>query len=265
MKYRNIQIDKFLSSSALATSLFITSGCHKTYKDYKNAPKEYKDKLLVKDCLVLSGAALGMFAYQSGSSKLLKSKKCTQVFEKISEKFNQTEIKQDVRTSIQYTAEILKELTSGVISSAMGILGALGADYLYTKTNPKELEYNIVPEETSRMSKFLDKSLSKVADKDTRNALYTSISDIPVISSGMLGANAIDISKNKEFRKKLEHTTGYLINDTLVPLIFLSVSSALTGKMKPKFRIPTVFASLFLGTLGLRKCMDKYVELKKTI
>lgn len=265
MKYRNIPLDKFLNSTVLSTTLFITSGCNKTYKDYKNAPKDYKDRFLVKDCLVLSGAALGMFAYQSGSSKLLKSKNCTRIFEKLSEKINETELKKGVRTSIQYTSEILKDLTSGLISTAMGILGALGMDYLYMKSISKEVEYKPVVEEKDRMSMFLDKSLSKVADKDMRNALYTSVSDIPIISSGMLGANAIEIARNREFDKRLKHTTGYLINGTLVPLIFLSISSALTRNMKPKFRVPTVFASLFTGTLGLKKCMDKYVELKKTI
>lgn len=265
MKYRNIPVDKFLSSSFLATSLFITSGCHKTYKDYKNAPKEYKDDFLVKDSLVLSGAALGMLAYQGCANKILKSGRYVQIMEKTLKVIEESTLNEKLKTSIQYTTDIIKDLTAGVMSSACGIAAALGIDYLYTKCNSEELEYKPKAETENRMTRFVDKSLSKVTDKDTRNALYASVSDLPVISSGMLGANAIEIARDREFHKRLKHTTGYLINDTLVPLIFLSVSSALTRNMRPIYRIPTIFMSLFTGTLGLRKCMDKYVGLKKTI
>ena len=265
MKYRNIPVDKFLSSSFLATSLFITSGCHKTYKDYKNAPKEYKDDFLVKDSLILSGAALGMLTYQVCSNKIAKSQKSVQLFEKTLKRLDNSALNEKLKSSIQYTTDIIKDLTSGVMSSASGIIAALGLDYLYTKCNPEELEYKPRIESKNRMTKFVDKNLSKVADKDTRNALYTSVSDMPVISSGMLGANAIEIARDREFHKRLQHTTGYLINDTLVPLIFLSVSGALTRSMRPIYRIPTVFISLFAGTLGLRKCMDKALDINKTI
>lgn len=66
----NILVDKLLSSSVLSTSLFITSGCYKTYKDYKNASPKYKDRFLIKDCVVLSGAALGMLATTEFPTKL---------------------------------------------------------------------------------------------------------------------------------------------------------------------------------------------------
>ena len=114
-----------------------------------------------------------------------------------------------------------------------------------------------LPVKTKIKSVFFDNNLAKVTDKDTRNALYSSVSDLPIISSGMLGANALEIAQNKKFSQKLKHTTGYLVNDTLIPLIFLSVSSALTKGLKPVFRIPAVFLSLFTGTLVTRKIFDK--------
>ncbi len=228
MKYSRTITDKFLNSSFLASSLFVTSGCHKTYKDYKNAPNEYKDKFLVKDCLILSGAALGMLGYHSASNKLYKPSNL-----------------------------ILKDFLSGILASASGILGALAMDCLYSKCNKDELEYKPVHNEKNKMSAFLDENLAKVTDKDTRSALYSSVSDLPIISSGMLGANAIEIAQNKKFSQKLKHSTGYLVNDTLIPLIFLSVSSALTKNLKPIIRIPAVFLSLFTGTLVTRKIFDK--------
>lgn len=264
MKYSNTFTDRFLNSSFLATSLFVTSGCYKTYKDYTNAPKEYKDKFLVKDCIVLSGAALGMLGYQTVSNKILKSKQYNFAITKLSMRFNQSTLKQGLKTSVKYTSEILKDLTAGVMASASGIAGALGMDYLYSKANPNDLpEYKLKYVEQNRMSKFVDKSLAKVTDAETRDAFYASISDLPVISSGMLGANAIEFAKEREFSKRLQHTTGYLINDTLIPLIFLSVAGSLTKNMKPQLRIPLVFASLFGGTLATGKIVDKFVKNKQ--
>lgn len=62
------------------------------------------------------------------------------------------------------------------------------------------------------------------------------------LSAGMIGADAIEIAKDREFDKRLKHTTGYLVNDTLVPLLFLSVSSALTKNLKSAYRIPVIFS-----------------------
>jgi len=256
MKYSNFPIDKFLNSSVLASSIFITSGCYKTYKDYKNAPKEFKDKFLVKDCIVLSGAALGMLACQSASNKILQSKSYNDAILRTAQKLNPSDL-------IKKSASVLKELTVGVMTSASGILGALGMDYLYSKCNSDAPDFKNLPVEKNKMSLFIDKNLAKVTDKDTRNAFYSSISDLPVISSGMLGANALEIAKNKEFSKRLKYTTGYLINDTLVPLIFLSVSSALTQNLKPRLKVPIVFASLFGGTLATGKLVDRFVKHSK--
>ena len=91
---------------------------------------------------------------------------------------------------------------------------------------------------------------------------YTSMTEMPqmrFLTSGMLGADAIDIAKDLEFDKRLKHTTKYLVNDTLIPLLFLSVSSALTKKMKSLYRIPIIFVSLIGGTM----VTNKIVELKE--
>ena len=66
----NKVFDKFLNSTLLSTSIFLTSGAYRTYQDYKTVDEKYKDKFLVKDCVVLSGAALGMLAHQS-SAKII--------------------------------------------------------------------------------------------------------------------------------------------------------------------------------------------------
>ena len=138
----NILVDKLLSSSVLSTSLFITSGCYKTYKDYKNASPKYKDRFLIKDCVVLSGAALGMLANHGISNKIGKSKIYNNAVTEISKKINDSSIHRGVKSSISYTTEIIKELTAGFMSTAAGILGALGADYLLSKTDFQQPKYN---------------------------------------------------------------------------------------------------------------------------
>ncbi len=255
-------INKVLESSTLSAGVFIASGCYKTYKDYKTATPKYKDKFLVKDSLILSGAALGMFAHQAVSNKITRTRLYNKIIDNISKKFNESGIKRGIKTSLQYTKDIIKDLASGFMSTAAGIIGALSADYLLSKTNFEQPDNSESIElEKSKVSEYIENNLSKFTDENTRNILYTSVSDLPkikILSSGMIGADAIEIAQNNKLEKKLEHTTRYLVNDTLVPLIFLSASSALTKRMKAKYRIPVIFLSLFCGTLATQKILDRF-------
>lgn len=254
----SVLINRILDSSTLATGMFIASGCYKTYKDYKTASPKYKDRFLAKDCVVLSGAALGMFAYNTASRRITNSKTYSNIIANISKKVNESSIKNGIKTSLQYTTDIVKELTSGFLSTAAGILGALGADYLLSKTSFEQPKYENIEHKKDKISEYLENNLSKFTDENTRNVIYTSVSDLPkvrILSSGMLGADALELAKDKEFDKRLEHTTKYLVNDTLIPLIFLSASSSLTKNMKAKYRIPIIFSTLFCGILGTQKIM----------
>ena len=256
----NIKLDRFLNSTTLSTSIFITSGCYRTYQDYKNATPKYKDKFLVKDSLVLSGAAFGILAHQAAANKIVNTKIYNSVIHRLASKLTQVELKQGLQTSIKYSTDIIKDLSRGFFSSASGIIGALGMDYLYSKANKDELKYSARNNTGQQViTHYVDGNLAKFTDKTTRDALYSSVTDIPVISTGMLGYSALDIAKDKEFNARFKHTTGYLINDTLIPLTFLSIANVLTRNMKTLYRIPTIFGSLFAGTLGLRKVMDNHL------
>lgn len=259
-----IAIDKILNSSALSTSIFIAGGCCKTYKDYKSANEKYKDKFLVKDCVVLSGAALGMLAFQGCADKAGKSKLYSKIKNYILPKINKPDVHNGVRNSIHYAKEITKDLSLSFMSTASGILGALGMDWLLSKSDFEQPQVSnaekIKEHQKNRISAYIDSNVTKYADENTKSVFYTSVTDMPAmkfLSSGMVGTQAIEIAKDREFNKKLKHTTGYLVNDTLVPLIFLSVSSALTKGFKSKYRIPVIFFSLFGGTLATQKILDK--------
>ena len=66
-------LDKFLNSTSLTASIFLVSGGYKTYKDYRAANLKYKKKFLIKDCVVLSGAAAGMLANRAMGKKIVKN------------------------------------------------------------------------------------------------------------------------------------------------------------------------------------------------
>ena len=260
-----VLINKILDSSTLSAGIFIASGCYRTYKDYKTANSNYKDRFLVKDCVVLSGAALGMFLNQAASNKITNSKFYNSAIKNISQKVNSSTIKNGIKTSLQHTTEIVKDLSSGMLSTASGIAGALCADYFLSKTSFKQPKYVPSEPEKTKLHLYIENNLDKIADEKTKNALYTSISDLPkikVLSSGMIGADAIEIAQNKELDKKLKYTTEYLVNDTLLPLIFLTTSTSLTKTMKPFKRISIIFLSLFLGTLLMQKLLDKLIKNK---
>ncbi len=261
-----VLINRILDSSTLAAGMFITSSCYKTYKDYKTASPKYKDRFLTKDCVILSGAALGMFVYNISSKKMTSSKAYNKIITNISENVNTSSVKNGIKTSLQYTTDIIKDLSSGFLSTAAGIIGALGADYLLSKTSFKQPKYENFHPQKDKFSLYLENNLSKITDENTRNVIYTSVSDLPkvrILTAGMIGADAIELAKDKEFDKRLENTTKYLVNDTLIPLIFLSTSSALTKNMSLKKRIPIIFFTLFFGILGVQKLQDRFLKVKE--
>lgn len=263
-----LPIDKILNSSILATSLFITSGCYKTYKDYKNATPEYKDKFLVKDCIVLSGAAIGILANQACAKKIKNSNSYNKTISNISEKINCAKLHNGIKSSLQYTTDIVKDLFTSFMYTASGIFGALGADYLLSKTDFEQPIYSNTAAKKNKIAIYIDNNMDKITDENTRDILYSSITEMPkmkFLSSGMIGADAIEISKNKEFDKKLKHTTGYLVKDTLIPLLLLSTSSTLTKKVKTIFRIPIIFCTLFGGMLLTRKILERHIKNKNTL
>ena len=251
-----IPINKILDSTTLSAGIFVTSGLYKTYKDYKTANHKYKKKFLIKDCVILSGAAAGMIAEYSLAHKISKSKTYKNTIKNFTHLIHNPRWQQGFET----THEIIKNLSNGFMITAFGVLGALGADYMLSKTNfeqPKPLKKR---PEKSKIHKYIDKNMAKVTDENTRDIIYTSVTDMPqmrFLTTGMVGTQAMEIAKDKEFDKRLKNTTSYLMNDTLVPLLFLSTSSALTKKLSTIKRIPIIFGSIMGGTMITQKVLDK--------
>ena len=257
--------NKVINSPYLSGSIFLASGGYKIYDDYKVADDKYKKKFLIKDSVVLSGAALGMLAERGLTNKAHDSKWYHKTIHKASEKILHLSKVKNVQTSLDYTKAILKNFLSSFTLFASGILGALGMDYLLSKTGfeqPNKITRNHVHEKT-KIGKYIDSNIERIVDKDTKEEMYSRITDMPqmkIFTTGLIGTQAIELAKEKEFDKRLHHTTKCMINDSLLPLFFLSTSSTLTKNMRTIYRVPIIFTSLVGGTMLGKKMLNKYVE-----
>lgn len=238
MKINN-QVDKFLNSSLLSSSIFIASGIYKTCKDYKTAEPKYKDRFLVKDCVVLSGAALGMLAHHKINNQISRK----YGFDKKMPHF-------------------MNDFLKGFTNFTSGILGALGMDFLLSKSGFEQPEGKVQSQQ-NKVEKYIDKNIMIIPDEEIKEAVYSRVTDMPkmgIFTSSLIGAYAIDLAKDKEFDKRLKHTTKCLINNSLIPLLLLTTSSALTKSLKTIYRIPIIFSSLVGGTVVINKATEKYIK-----
>lgn len=255
--------NKIINSPYLSASFFLASGGYKTYEDYTSASDKYKKKFLIKDTVVLGGAALGMAAERAVSHKFVESKFYQTTLHNLSEKIVSLHKTKNAQTSINYTKAIIKNFSSNFTLFASGILGALGMDYLLSKTGFEQptLETRNHEHEMNKVSQYIDNNISRIVDKDTKEEMYSRVTDMPqmhIFTAGLIGAQALELAKDKEFDKRLHHTTKCMINDSLVPLFFLSTSSTLTKKMRSIYRIPIIFTSLVGGTMITKKIINKF-------
>ena len=65
-----------------------------------------------------------------------------------------------------------------------------------------------------------------------------------------------DITDDEKYSKQVKNATKYLLLNTMVPLFFFSVSSALTKKLKNIYRFPIMFASLVTGSLLVKNAVE---------
>ena len=257
--------NKIINSPYLSASIFLASGGYKIYDDYKLADDKYKKKFLIKDSVVLSGAALGMLAERSFAQKAYNSKLYHNTIHKVSENILHFSKIKNIQTYLGYTKSILKNFLSGFALFASGILGALGMDYLLSKTGfeqPNRTTRKHIQEKT-KIRRYIDGNIEKIVDKKTKEEMYSRITDMPqmkIFTTGLIGAQAIDLAKEKEFDKRLNHTTRCMVNNSMLPLFFLSTSSTLTKNMRTIYRVPIIFTSLVGGTMLGKKMLNKYVE-----
>ena len=255
--------NKIITSPMLSTSLFLATGVAHTYKDYKNADDKYKNRFLIKDIVVLSGAASGIFLCANSSKYLGKLKPIQKFVENNAKKLlkklpKNTQLTNKMETPLNYAKEIIENTMSNFGMFASGIFGALGADWVLGKIGFKQPKPKHLHEEKTQEN-ILDTSLEKLVGDDIKNAIYERATDMPQLSMlhiSSIGDNALDLSKEIESKERLKHTTSCLINNSLVPMLILSTASIFTQKLKPIYQIPIIFTSLVGGTLTFNKIKE---------
>ena len=258
--------DRVINSPYLSASIFLASGGYKMYNDYNATDKKYKNKFLIKDAVALSGAALGMAAERGLTNQLLKSGFYHKKIHEISERIVHKRKLKNVQTSLETTKTIIKNVLSSFTLFSSGILGALGMDYLLSKTGfeqPEKIQKKPQGLEHNRVGQYIDSNLGRIIDDETKKEMYSRVTDMPqmrIFTTGLIGQQAIELAKDREFNKRLHNTTKCMINDSLLPLFFLYTASALTKKMSVFYRVPLVFISLVSGTMAAKKITNKYLK-----
>ena len=70
----SVNLNKIVDSKVVGMSVFALTGVGKLVSDYKNAPDDKKDFVLLRDSLILGGSAMGVVGYEYASRKLTKNK-----------------------------------------------------------------------------------------------------------------------------------------------------------------------------------------------
>ena len=200
-------INRILTSPLLSTSIFLTSGVAKTYKDYKNADEKYKNGFLLKDTVVLAGAASGMFLCSNSSKYLVKIAPVKKIIEKQAQKLLSKLPKNEIlankmSTPMNYAKEIVQNTFTNFSLFASGVCGALIADYLLGKMGFKQPKINKekISQEIS-INKNFDARVEKIVGEDVKNAMYERVVDMPqlnMLTSSLVGAAALDLSKETD-------------------------------------------------------------------
>ena len=63
----SVNLNKIVDSKVVGMSVFALTGVGKLVSDYKNAPDDKKDFVLLRDSLILGGSAMGVVGYEYAS------------------------------------------------------------------------------------------------------------------------------------------------------------------------------------------------------
>ena len=147
------QVNHVLTSTNTSIFLFSTTGAYKIMHDYKNASQEEKKSVLLRDCVILGGSALGIAGYTVGKANFAKSgfrKQCSGYIDKAITSIKNTKfwqkthtekakpIKEKSKLILNHSKEIAKECADNTLLVAAGITGAVTSDYLIQMSHLSE-------------------------------------------------------------------------------------------------------------------------------
>ena len=279
----HVNDNKLINTRNLEAGIFILMGAAKTVHDYRSVGEKYKQKILLNDVVVLGASSAGMLGYRAlGHNKTLNNKIFKPSVEYLHGKFNKfynsdfaqkhlvgkfDHLYRPLQTPIEYSKNIIASCISNTAMVGAGLFSAILADFLLTKNglgihklkNKKEDTPATPPKQLVMVEKFKKKIVDTVVSKDVQEEMFWRMTDFKLFSalnSAFVGLAGLDITDNEKYSKQVKNATKYLLLNTMVPLFFFSLSSALTKKIKNIYRFPIMFASLVTGSLLVKNAVD---------
>lgn len=295
----SVNLNKIVDSKVAGVGVFALTGVGKLVSDYKKAPDDKKDFVLLRDSIILGGSAMGVVGYEYTTRKLGKNKfiqnKIHNLKELTKQKIKdsnvyQTALKpihQKFDKSTHYCIEQVKNVTKDCVNNtlmvASGIFGAIAADYgiryshldknkkLRKLTRPDENRigtlYNLEDKLINKwQNSAINKDLENTVGTEVKSNIYSRITDMPAMkmfNKTMVGMQGFEVIEEKTFKERMHHARKCLISNSLVPLFFLSISSSLTKNLKGIIRLPIVFTSLVAGTMYTNKTINSINSTQK--
>lgn len=288
-----VQSNKIFNTKNLEAAIFLVMGAAKTVSDYKSVGEDYKRKILLNDVVVLAASSAGMLGYKAlGNNKTLNNKLFKPTVEYFHKKFTQfydsdfskkhivgkfKNLYKPLQTPLEVSKNIIASCISNTAMVGAGLFSAIFADYALTKSGlaihkrknfiDEENKPNLQPpKQIEQVEKFMKKKVDEVVGKDVRKEMLWRITDFKAfnaLNSTFVGLAGLSITDSEKYSKQVQNAGKYLLVNTLVPLFFFSLSSALTKRMKNIYRYPIMFASLVSGTLLVKNGLKHMQNSKK--
>lgn len=234
-------IHKFITHPAvLAPTVYVGIGASKMFLDYQKAKPHEKKKTLARDAAILAGSVIG-FALMNPLTSLFSKK----------ELFSNKIIKD--------TTYVIKQTLAATLNTFAGITGAVYANELMKKyilnksyfcPPPVWNEDNIETQKAKSIFKNFS-TITQHSATQTANRVVTNLSDIPsmsVLSAPMIALTGFSVANTEGYHNKLKKTTKEILANTLIPTIFVSITSLFVGNKKNIIKIPSIITALILGS-----------------
>lgn len=279
----HISDNTIINTRYLEAGIFLLMGAGKTVHDYRSVGEQYKQKILLNDVVVLGASSAGMLGYRAlGHNQAIHNKLFKPTVEYFHGKFNKfyksdfaqkhlvgkfDHLYKPLQTPIEYSKNIIASCISNTAMVGAGLFSAILADFALTKNglgihklkNKQENVTATPPKQLVMVEKFKKKNVDKVVSKSIQEEMLWRMTDFKIFNpfnSAFVGLAGLSITDNEKYSKQVQNASKYLLINTMVPLFFFSVSSALTKKMKNIYRFPIMFASLVTGSLLVKNAVD---------
>ncbi len=283
-------LNRILDSKATGVAVFALTGAGKVVSDYKEAPDNKKDIILLRDGLVLGGSALGVGLYELSSAKLVKSNTVKKLLSTIksgiteavkSSDFYQNKIKSSktdktAKFCFEQIKNVVNDCADNMLMLGSGILGAIGADYAIRYFHLEKNKYikKLSVKEENKIGTLynfehklkdtwenssINKNFDNTVGTEIKSNIFSQITNMPAMkmfSKTMVGMQGFEVIEEKTFKDRMHHATKCLVSNSLIPLFFMSISSSLTKGMQGVYRLPIMLTSMVAGTMYTNKIID---------